>query len=399
MKLASPANAHLAERMHPAVVFCYAGTVLLGSIAIILNATLVPLAGANHVDVVRAGWLISSLGIGRACVQSVCGMLADRYGRKPIALIGMALLLLFYVVMPFSESFWLSNCLCALFGVGYGMLNTSSLSVLYDYYAPRGRNAVAQSYVQLMFASGGVVIPFVANRLLEGGLYWGWLYWSCGIFTVFMIILAAASPFPGPHARVPQQKSFAYAPRLLVEGLILCATVFSVYSMGIICTAWLPILAAERIGYTQTQAVLMLSLYSLGALCGTLVYARLLRRYHALFFIKANPLIAACMVTLCIFARTQWLFIVGVFMAGATIAIVFNMGVGVGGEIFGAKAATITGMLATSSAVSTLLVPVITGPVINAYGVRWAFAGVYFFCACGLSSAVWFGKRYRRMIG
>ena len=150
-------------------ILSYSCTVLLGSFVVIIHSTLVPLADAYRVDLVRAALLISALGVGRILTQMIGGWLTDHLGRKQMFLAGQVLLLVFFISLPFSSSFELSLALCVIAGMGYGFLNTSSLAVIFDCFAPQGKNAIAQSFVQLMFATGGILTPLLANRLLDSG--------------------------------------------------------------------------------------------------------------------------------------------------------------------------------------------------------------------------------------
>lgn len=382
-----------------AALVAYSCNLLLGSCVVIINATLVPLAETYTVDLARASLLISCLGIGRIITQSVCGALTDRFGRKIIFLLGQCIMLVFFVALPLSRSFALSVGLCIMAGMGYGMLNTSSLAVIYDCFAPSGRNAVAQSSVQILFSIGGIVTPLIANRLLDMGIGWGNLYWFWAIYTAVSMVATLLIKFPPTFKKEAVDSGFEKEPHLIRDGLILCLVVFFVYCMGIVATTWLPTLAVDRIAFTATQSVLVLAVYNIGCLLGTLTFIQLLKKVHARYFLILNPIIAMAGLAVCLLTDLPTLFMAGVFMAGSVIAIVFNLSVGLGGEMFGNKAGTITGMIATTSSTSTLLTPVVTGWILAASNIRTAFSSVFFFGVAAVVFALILKTRYKNLRG
>lgn len=387
------------KRIHSmsAALLAYLCNLLLGSCVIIINATLVPLSEAYAVDIARASLLISCLGVGRVITQTVCGALTDRLGRKLIFISGLCIMLVFFIALPISRSFALSAGLCVLAGVGYGMLNTSSLASIYDCFAPTGRNAAAQNFVQVLYSMGGILTPFIANRLLNTGVAWGNLYWFWAAFAAAAIVAALCIKFPPVFKKEAAQCGFKMHPRLMREGLILCLAVFFVYSMGIVSTTWLPMLAVERIAFTKTQAVLVLAIYNTGCLLGTAAFILLLKKVHARRFLILNPMIAMCGIALCMLTNLPALFLLGVFLAGSVIAIIFNMGIGIGSELFGTKAGTIIGMIATTSSISTLLIPAVTGWLLSASNIQTVFLSEFVFGALAVVFALILAERYKKL--
>lgn len=383
----------LRKVLPPSASIAYASMVLLGSIGIVLSATLGPLSETYGVSLVRAGLLVSSFGIGRTVIQLVCGVLADRYGRQRVALVGMGAVLLFYVLMPLCSTFSLAIGLCAICGIGFGMINTSMLATLHDTYAPMQKNATAQSYVQVAFAGGAMITPLLVSSLQSGGLSYGSFYYGSAIATVLLALFCAKCAFP-PVYKAPAaaaQASETTKTRLFVEGLALSLCTFFVFGMGVVCNLWLPSLYTAR--SLPGNGTLMLSVYGLGGVCGTFVFVRLLRKFPALSIIRINPAIAMICLVICIATQSRLLFIPAVAIAGATIAIVFNLAVGVGGALFGGRAATITSMLAMSTSIATLITPILCGWLFDAYGLYAAMALLFVYGIAACLCATWLSRR------
>lgn len=357
-----------------AAVLSYACMVLLGAIITIINATLSQLSDALNAPVNRVSIFISCIGLGRLVTQVLCGMLSDRIGRKRLAFLGGILLVAFFLLMPLMHSFAAVFVMCILCGVGYGLVNTTMIALLFDCFGPVGKGALSQSYVQTLYALGGILIPMGASLLLQRGLNWTYLYYGCALYTVILIACMWRIPFPEPYKRPDgQQTGSAYRPSLRREGMLLAVTVFFLYGAQTIALTWLPSLAQERVGMDTAQAVRILSLYNLAATLSSVVIAKMLLKESPLLFLTVHPIVSTVMFALCLFTHRPALFTVAVFAAGTVTAITFNLTVGVGGTWFPDRAGTISGMISTASSCSSLVLPAITSFMLDGMSVSQMF--------------------------
>ncbi|MEA5051278.1 MAG: MFS transporter [Oscillospiraceae bacterium] len=381
------------------VVMTYGCMMLIGVVVATVNSTLVPLAAMFGTDLSQVSYLLSCLGIGRIVTQLFCGPLADRYGRKTIALIGLVLILTFFMTMPLLHSFALALAVSVVGGMGFGMVNTSMLALIFDCFAPVGRNSTAQCYVQLFYSLGGVITPVVANRLLTNGMDWSLLYRGCGFYALALLVAAAVIPFPPRYIRGTDEAGFVHKPRLMREGILICLAVFFIYSAGIVTTTWISAFSADKLGISDTTAVLVLAAYNIGCVAGTLFFAQLLKRVHGTILLIVNACVAFAAYCVCMLAKSIPLFLASVFAAGFVVAIAFNIGVGVGGELFSDNAATIAAMISVTSALSTLLLPAGTGMLLRAAGIRTAFSSVVVLSGIAVVVELLLRRRYLYLKG
>lgn len=380
-------------------VLAYSCMLLLGAVVNIINSTLVPLTAIYATDISRVSFLISCLGIGRIITQLFCGQLADRYGRKVISLSGLAMVLVFFFLMPMLKSFPAAITLSIIGGMGFGMVNTSMLALIFDCFAPSGRNTTAQNYVQLLFSLGGVITPFVANRLLANGLYWGFLYWGCAAYSLILLAVTICIRFPQQFVRDSNTADFAVKPRLMRDGLLLCSVIFFIYGAAIICMTWIATFAVDKLDIDDTASVLILATYNVGSVIGTIFFAQLVKRVHGSVLLITNSAIAFVSLSICVYANSAPLFIAAVFVSGFVIAVTFNLGIGIGGELFSNNAATISAMISITSAINTLLIPVITGYILRQAGVRIAFSVAIVLSGMAIVAAILMRRRYSVLKG
>ena len=363
----------------------------------IINATLVPLSVFFNVDIVHISWTVSCLGIGRMSTQIFCGKLADKYGRKIITLIGMVLMFVFFIGMPLTNSFVMTLVLTTIGGMGYGMVNTSMLAVIFDCFAPVGKNATAQSYVQLFFAGGGVIIPFIAEKALSKGINWSYLYWGCAIYTLILTICIFIVKFPKQYKKQATDAGFIIKPSLLKEGVLLCAAVFFIYSTGLISSTWISILASESFSIDSILALRALTIYNLGSVIGTIVFAQLVKKIHGTILLMVNAVVALISFSVCLLTSSMIIFFMAAFMAGFVVAISFNIGVSVGGEMFSDNAATISGWISVMSGLAGLTMPIIVGALKDSFGLRKAFSFVVVLLVIAILVTSILRKRYLRI--
>lgn len=369
-----------------AAVLSYACMVLLGAIITIINATLSQLSDALQTPINRVSILISCIGLGRLVIQVLCGALSDRMGRKRLAFLGGIIVIGFFLTLPHTRNFAVVIALCVMGGIGYGMINTTMLALLFDCFGPVGKGPLAQSYVQTLYGFGGIVIPMGASLLLESGLNWTYLYYGCAVYTAILIVCMCRIQFPAPFKRSASQTANpAWQPSLKREGLLLCAMVFFLYGAQTIGLTWVPSLAAERTGMTTAQSVRILSLYNLGAVVASVVIARLLNRHSPLRYLTINPIVSTVMFAICLLTVRPTLFTVIVFAAGAATAITFNLTVGLGGEWFPERAGTISGMISTASSCSSLVLPAVTSFMLDHMSVSRMFLSMFVVLAAGFA--------------
>ncbi|CAN0839737.1 Protein ZINC INDUCED FACILITATOR-LIKE 1 [Linum grandiflorum] len=71
-----------------------------------------------------AGWLGSSFMFARALTSVVWGLVADRYGRKPVILLGVSAMVIFNILFGLSVNFWMAISMRFLLGGLNGLIGT-----------------------------------------------------------------------------------------------------------------------------------------------------------------------------------------------------------------------------------------------------------------------------------
>ncbi|CAN1298542.1 Protein ZINC INDUCED FACILITATOR-LIKE 1 [Linum perenne] len=71
-----------------------------------------------------AGYLGSSFMFARALTSVIWGLVADRYGRKPVILLGVSAMVIFNILFGLSTTFWMAVSMRFLLGCSNGLIGT-----------------------------------------------------------------------------------------------------------------------------------------------------------------------------------------------------------------------------------------------------------------------------------
>jgi DHA1 family bicyclomycin/chloramphenicol resistance-like MFS transporter len=110
-------------------------------------------------------WIITAYLLGFGAAQLVYGSLADRFGRKPVLMVGLTLYVLFAGLCAFSTSFEMLLVARALCGVGAAATRVLSVSIVRDCYSGR-QMARVMSLSFIVFLAVPIIAPSVGQAIV-----------------------------------------------------------------------------------------------------------------------------------------------------------------------------------------------------------------------------------------
>jgi EmrB/QacA subfamily drug resistance transporter len=142
----------------------------------IVNVALPSVQGALHASVSGLQWTIDAYTLAIACLLMLSGSLADRFGRRRVFQVGLALFSLGSLACSLAPSLGWLIAFRGLQAVGGSMLNPVAMSILAGTFTDRAGRAKAiglwGSVAGLSLASGPVL-----GGLLVSGLGWRSVFW------------------------------------------------------------------------------------------------------------------------------------------------------------------------------------------------------------------------------
>jgi DHA1 family bicyclomycin/chloramphenicol resistance-like MFS transporter len=134
-------------------------------------------------------WIITAYMLGFGAAQIVYGTLADRYGRKPILLCGLAGYVVGSLLVGFSRSFELVLLARGLQGVAASATRVIVVSVVRDCYAGR-MMARVMSLAFIVFLGVPILAPSIGQLIMLVGP-WRWIFIGLAMFGAAVFLWVA----------------------------------------------------------------------------------------------------------------------------------------------------------------------------------------------------------------
>ena len=137
----------------------------------------------------RRQWIVTAYLLGFGGAQIVYGPLADRFGRKPVLMAGVAAYVLFSAGAAFSTSFTILLIARALMGVGAAATRVLAVSVVRDCYSGRDMARV-MSLAFIVFLAVPILAPSIGQIIMLFGP-WRWVFGGLGLFGAAVLLWTA----------------------------------------------------------------------------------------------------------------------------------------------------------------------------------------------------------------
>lgn len=146
-------------------------------------------------------WVITAYLLGFGVAQLAYGSLADRYGRKPVLMAGLALYTIFAALCAFSASFEMLLLARFLTGLGAASTRVLSVSIVRDCYAGR-QMARVMSLAFIVFLATPIIAPSLGQAIM---LFASWR-WIFGVLSIFGLVVMAWTAIKLPETQHPEDR-------------------------------------------------------------------------------------------------------------------------------------------------------------------------------------------------
>lgn len=305
----------------------------LGISFIIIGAVSEELKTALGVTNAEIGNLVLALFLTSVIVQLIVGPLVDKFGHKPLAIVGFLVAALSMLLIGLASSLSAAFVACVLLGIGAMCLNTVGNTlipvVLFDGKDP----ARASNFGNAFFGLGYVVTPLLFS--LIGGAALGYktgVYLLGALFLVFLLV-AVFSTFP----RVSTGYQFSLAVKLLGTRAVLVAALalFCYISLEVSMATWSKPYMTEIFGGAGNpgavaRAGLVLSLFGVAMMVGRFLTSLVKNLTQiGVKLVATMAIVAMAAILLMVVTRVPALAIAAVVLTGLVFAPIFPTIVGV----------------------------------------------------------------------
>ncbi|MCI9889056.1 multidrug effflux MFS transporter [Micrococcales bacterium 31B] len=280
------------------------------------------------------GATLTAFFVGMSAGQLLGGTASDRFGRRPLLLLGGTLCLLGALACALSPTIEALTAARLLQGFGGGMASVVARAVLVD-LARGPQLARAMSIMMAIFGIAPVVAPIVGGALLTGGASWRGIFW---VLTGLTVAMLACAMFAIPESLPPARRhagglaTFGRNARSLLAnrvylGFLLVAGLSGFSFMGYLANSTYVLQGMK--GFTALQFSLFFAATAVATVLVSLLNARLVLGIPARRLLLAGLLASALGVAL---------LAVSVFLAGlplVPVCVGFFIVMAAQGSIFG----------------------------------------------------------------
>lgn len=212
---------------------CCAAFLGFGLFTAALGPNLPEMAAMTANSLATLGAVFTALYLGAILAQIAYGPLDDRFGERPLMLVGLALAVLGSVGLTISHALPLTLAAGFVIGLGGGTIITSANLLVAEAYVERRVSAL--NVLNLFFGVGAIAGPALAGLLIRT---WGTalpaLWVGAAVFLLllpFVVLIPAAHSAPhAPHSS--KNVSVYRAPLLWVMGVLLLVYVGTEAGVG-----------------------------------------------------------------------------------------------------------------------------------------------------------------------
>ena len=156
-----------------------------------VRVAIVPLFAAANFDAGAgvAGTALASFAVGTAAVVSVAGWLSDRYGRRPMVLVGLLVSGVSTIALGWCDTVPLLVAASVVAGMGAGVLNPAQQAAVADVIGAHRAGGKVLATFQMASDSGAILGPVVVGLVVDR------LGYRTGFLVSGVLLLVAAVPW------------------------------------------------------------------------------------------------------------------------------------------------------------------------------------------------------------
>jgi len=255
---------------------------------------------------------------GIAVAGLLLGQLADRFGRRPILVVGLTLFAAASFAFLAGDTFLFFTALMGISGVAIGVFKTAALALIGDISTSTAQHTAIMNTAEGFFGVGSIVGPAILARLLGAGVSWQWLYVLAGSICVLLLLTALQVRYP-ETARSATRVGMGGTAIAMKDPYVLLfsAGVFLYVAIEAAIYVWMPtLLAADR------------PTTSLGA--GSSATWLVAYSLSIFFFLRAaGRFLGAWMLT-----RFPWQAVLALFSGSILLTFVFSVTMGAAWAVY-----------------------------------------------------------------
>lgn len=209
-----------------------------------------------------------------------------------------------------------------------------------------------------------------------------------------------AAPAKDEKGEETVETNFKQEPKIFGEGLAIILIGFTSTALFVVWQTWLPKLGTDFIGLESSQAVQLLSYFSIGALVSVLLLAVVLDKYISPIMVAIIYPIGAIVAMLSLFVVESYgLVLVSTFLLGLFTSGIFQLALSVMMKLFPKNKATFSAYVNIAASSAFILVPIITSALVDSVGISMTLVFDIVIAVISVILAVYVLSRLNKVFG
>jgi predicted MFS family arabinose efflux permease len=350
---------------------------LNNTVALMLGPLLVGIAKEFDTSVAVAGQLTAVTFLSWAIFAPLAGPFSDSFGRRPVALVGLALMGACILAAAFAPNFYVLMILLLGTGMSGAMIPPNSMAAISDVVAPEQRGRAIGAASGISTAAAVIGVPVVA--ILASVADWRLPFIVCGSLLLGIFVLSWLWYPKGP---ITASRSFSYFSRFKELGSI------SVFRIGMVANVsqriafyavigYLAAFLIDTYGMSVGETALPLAVVGLGAVIGSLWGGVIANHRRRLNFV-AGCALAGGATALVLFTvdPSIWVTVFIAFGAVCVLSVGWPVFITFATDVAGQSRATAVGMMGGSNRLGGVIGSSLGGAFLAVGG----FSAVGIFC-------------------
>jgi len=360
-----------------ALWLCYGGMMCLAVAGNLLPVYLTTFSetfgGVKGLTDEQLGRIPSVAFIGLVAGILASGPLADRWGAKSFAIIGLALTSIGLALLAVAERYETLLMSAAVMGFGAGVIDMV-MSPIVSALEPE-RRASALNWLHSFYCTGAVGTTLVASAALALGVSWRTV-------TLAMIALPAGLLLGFVPTRIPpllhEDATRDPVPVLLRQplfiGVLIAILLAGATEVGL--AQWLPAYTERQLGYSKAAGAMALAGFSIGMVMGRMLAGVAGHRVKPISLIAASCSVTAALFLVGSFSPYGPLALAACVTIGFTNSCVWPTLLSVAADRFPHGGASMFGMLAAAGNIGCFIMPWLVGVVSEKTGLVYGLASI-----------------------
>ncbi len=350
----------------------YIGMIVVATSLNAIPVCLTAIGATFGLSKTQLGLVAAAMFVGRVPAILCAGPLADRFGLKPLLLIGAVGVIVGLVLMGLAPTYFLLLGACLIAGAFSGPFDVL-LDPLVCALRP-ARKASALNFLHAFYPVGAVGAVAVTTAILGGIGTWRVVFPLMTLPAVAYLLCVASCEFP----QIQRQAGRTAAVELLSNPLLIVIVLMMIIAA---CTElgpaqWLPAYMEQVFQWPRSASASILLAFNVLMAAGRFGVSGLARHLKPMLLL----LVAATLCIICLLvgalAASGWTAAAALALLGATVACMWPSTVAYAAERFPAGGATMFSVLVTAGNIGGIVGPATIGALGDYVGLRWGMGTV-----------------------